>query len=1119
MKSKIKAFVLFLILADLGLVFPKDVLASSFQLSGKVIDSSGVAISGAVIDVIDISTNHVVASTTSNSLGSYDVPMDGGIYDVQVISPSNSNFSPAIARNRRISSDTVINFILVNAGTANLSGYLRDALGHPLPNQTISFDGVSTITDTAGFYSLTAVVSTARLEIVSNHNDPLLNVPQYYDVTVSNYPLTQSTVLDITLPFKQVQVHVQDSLLAPIGNTHVTALNPIGPGTPANFNSLSIGGGITNASGASEYGTLGNTAPETDSSGNLTLWLFPNNGSQKYSFTANPPSGSSYQSLVLANVVVSNDVDLTITLQRPVTLTGHVFDPLGNPVTNQVVSLSAGGVSGSGTTDASGNYSIEISPGIFRLEIGGQNNISSLNIPQWYNLTVNNFYLTSDRILDITIPAKKVILRTQDAFLNRVENAAITALNPIGPGTPANFNGLSIGGGITNATGTSQYGTFGNPAPLTDSQGNMTLWLFPNNSGQSYNFNGFPPAGSGFQTTTLSNVVVSTDMNLALTLQMPVTLSGHVFDPLGNPVPNQVVGLSATNGASGAATTDASGYYSFQISTGTYRLEVAGNNNNFSLNVPQWYAITVNNFSITGDTVLDLTIPAERVSVHIQDMVNNPLRDIALTAVHPIGQGTPANLNGLTINENITNASGASGYGTFTNIPPKTNIDGDVILWLFPNNGSNTYSFTATPPIGSIYSIFTLNNIRVTSNQNELISLQFVHDRPLTTATLSPNQNPDGTYPDPVSITLAATAASGFTIANTFYTVDGGPQQTHISPFTVSGNGDHTIIYWSIDSVGVLEAPNSITFTIRTNQAPSIDSISDDTKNEGETYAANGSFTDATSTNWTATVDYGDGSGEQQLTLSGKNFSLSHLYEDNGNYIVTVKVTDNQGAIGTESTTVQVLNVAPSVNVPIVAPEPSSKGDVVIASVIFSDPALNDAPFTCSVDYGDGSGSSSGTVSGNGCIGPSHTYSNTGSFTLTVGVTDKDNGTGSNSMTHTVIYDFSSFLQPVDNLPIYNTVKAGQAIPVRFSLSGNQSLNIFAAGYPKSEIIQCNSNAQVDGIEETVSAGTSSLSYDPVSDTYTYIWKTDKAWANNCRQLVVKLNDGTFYRANFKFIK
>jgi len=34
---------------------------------------------------------------------------------------------------------------------------------------------------------------------------------------------------------------------------------------------------------------------------------------------------------------------------------------------------------------------------------------------------------------------------------------------------------------------------------------------------------------------------------------------------------------------------------------------------------------------------------------------------------------------------------------------------------------------------------------------------------------------------------------------------------------------------------------------------------------------------------------------------------------------------------------------------------------------------------------------------------------------------------------------------------------------------------------------------------------------------YVYVWKTDKSWARTCRQLVVKLDDGTSHRANFSF--
>src|SRR5438445_3582384 len=41
-------------------------------------------------------------------------------------------------------------------------------------------------------------------------------------------------------------------------------------------------------------------------------------------------------------------------------------------------------------------------------------------------------------------------------------------------------------------------------------------------------------------------------------------------------------------------------------------------------------------------------------------------------------------------------------------------------------------------------------------------------------------------------------------------------------------------------------------------------------------------------------------------------------------------------------------------------------------------------------------------------------------------------------------YSFSGFFAPVDNPPTFNRVKAGTAVPVKFSLGGDQGLNIFA---------------------------------------------------------------------------
>ena len=243
------------------------------------------------------------------------------------------------------------------------------------------------------------------------------------------------------------------------------------------------------------------------------------------------------------------------------------------------------------------------------------------------------------------------------------------------------------------------------------------------------------------------------------------------------------------------------------MSPGTFRLDVTGDNNPVTLEIPRRYEITKNGYSLTQSTTLDITIPAKQVITHVQDASGNSISGIEITVVPPTGVSG----GGYSIGGGITNAFGSSRY-----VSPGlvTNQNGDVTFWLLPNEGGgNTYTFTATPPSGSIYSPFNLNNVVVVSDQTEIVSLQFIHDAPVTTANLA-TQNADGTYSDPTTVTLSATAAEGFTIANTYYTIDGGAQQTYSSPFQVSGDGQHAITFWSIDNVGVFENPNEQIFTI-----------------------------------------------------------------------------------------------------------------------------------------------------------------------------------------------------------------------------------------------------------------------------------------------------------------
>jgi hypothetical protein len=114
---------------------------------------------------------------------------------------------------------------------------------------------------------------------------------------------------------------------------------------------------------------------------------------------------------------------------------------------------------------------------------------------------------------------------------------------------------------------------------------------------------------------------------------------------------------------------------------------------------------------------------------------------------------------------------------------------------------------------------------------------------------------------------------------------------------------------------------------------------------------------------------------------------------------------------------------------------------------------------------------------------------------------------------------FTGFFRPVDNLPTVNVVKAGAAVPVKFSLNGFQGYDIFITGYPRSTVMACDSGAPTDTLEETVTAGDSGLQYDAATDTYTYVWKTTKLMAGTCRFLDLGLKDNSSHTALFRFLR
>jgi hypothetical protein len=150
----------------------------------------------------------------------------------------------------------------------------------------------------------------------------------------------------------------------------------------------------------------------------------------------------------------------------------------------------------------------------------------------------------------------------------------------------------------------------------------------------------------------------------------------------------------------------------------------------------------------------------------------------------------------------------------------------------------------------------------------------------------------------------------------------------------------------------------------------------------------------------------------------------------------------------------------------------------------------------------------------------------TGQKTASFKAVDRVGHEKTESCTYNVIFDFSGFFRPVDNPDVVNSAKAGSTIPVKFSLGGDQGLNIFwtltpNVSYPNSGKLTIDqvTGDPIDALEEYSTATVSGLKYDATANQYIYNWKTDKNWAGTYRQLIIRLEDGTYHRANFYFTK
>jgi hypothetical protein len=288
----------------------------------------------------------------------------------------------------------------------------------------------------------------------------------------------------------------------------------------------------------------------------------------------------------------------------------------------------------------------------------------------------------------------------------------------------------------------------------------------------------------------------------------------------------------------------------------------------------------------------------------------------------------------------------------------------------------------------------------------------------------------------------------------------------------------------------------TITYAVPDRFAPSI-SISTPTEGGGSIFEAGSSVN---ANYWCTDEDGGSG----VATCVGTVPSGSLIDTAFGNHTFTVTATDVAGNTSTKTAPYAAIDTTnPSVS--IASP---------IDGATFALGQQVNAAYSCT-DGGSGIASCTGPVAAGSPIDTSTAGAHSFKVTATDNVGYSSSATSSYTVTNTFTFTFTGFFSPVDNTPTLNVTKAGSAIPVKFGLGGDKGLNVLAANSPASGPVQCGGTA--DTIEQTVTAGNSSLSYNATTQQYTYTWKTDKSWAGTCRQFVLKLKDGTSYPANFQF--
>ncbi|MCC5615423.1 PKD domain-containing protein [Nostoc sp. CHAB 5836] len=356
--------------------------------------------------------------------------------------------------------------------------------------------------------------------------------------------------------------------------------------------------------------------------------------------------------------------------------------------------------------------------------------------------------------------------------------------------------------------------------------------------------------------------------------------------------------------------------------------------------------------------------------------------------------------------------------GTTANFSATAVDPGDQLtyLWNFGDNSQLVEGQNATHTYADngtyIATLTVMDSLRVSSFQTLSITVNNVAPTVRAGTDFTANEGQtvtfNGTYTDP-GILDTHTYTWDFGDGNT---INGTLTPTHI----YANNGTYTAKLTITDFDGSV-SNDTLTVTVN-NVAPVINTINSDiTINEGAIANFNAIATDQGFDNLTYNWDFGDGTGP----LVGQ--SVSHIFADNDDYTVSLTVRDSDGAVTIQTLNVKVNNVAPTVSAG--TDSIANEGQTITFNGSFTDPGILDT-HTIEWNFGDGN-------TATGIVNPTHTYTQNGTYSVTLTVRDNAGASTIDTLTVTVnnvapiITQLTGTTEVAEGTPAYFTAAATDA--------------------------------------------------------------------------------------------